>query len=79
MKMHKAILDIAARLVHPNSPVYGKVTMHLSAVARIKASLHHVVERRLEDILVVHEFLDLFPHDLPGMPPKGAIEFKIDL
>jgi hypothetical protein len=79
MKMHKAILDVATRLVHPNSPMYGKVTMHLSAVACIKASLYHVVERRLEDILVVHEFPDLFPHDLPGMPPEGAIEFKIDL
>jgi hypothetical protein len=29
MKMHKAILDIAARLVHLNSPMYGKVTLHL--------------------------------------------------
>jgi hypothetical protein len=26
IKLHKAILDIAARLVHLNSPVYGKVS-----------------------------------------------------
>jgi hypothetical protein len=26
MKWHKAVLDISARLVHLNSPVYGKVT-----------------------------------------------------
>jgi hypothetical protein len=56
MKMHKAILDVATRLVHPNSPMYGKVTMHLPATACIKASLHHVLERKLEDIHVVHEF-----------------------
>jgi hypothetical protein len=43
MKMHKAILDIAARLVHLNSPVYGKATLHLPAISRIKASLHRVV------------------------------------
>jgi hypothetical protein len=26
IKMHKAVLDISVRLVHLNSPVYGKVT-----------------------------------------------------
>jgi hypothetical protein len=67
------------RLVHLNSPVYGKVTLHLPAFSRIKASLHHVVERRLEDIHVIREFLDVFPDDLPRMPPERAIEFKIEL
>jgi hypothetical protein len=36
MKLHKAILDIAARLVHLNSPVYGKVTLHLPAIGCIE-------------------------------------------
>jgi hypothetical protein len=53
MKLHRAILDVAARLVHLCSPMYGKVTLHLLAIARIKASLHHVVELKLEDIHVV--------------------------
>jgi hypothetical protein len=79
MKWHKAVLDISARLVYLNSPEYGKVTLHLPAISRIKASLHHVVERRLEDILVVHEFPDVFPDDLPRMPPERAIEFRIEL
>jgi hypothetical protein len=79
MKWHKAVLDISARLVHLNSPVYGKVTLHLPVISRIKASLHHVVERRLLDIHVVHEFPDVFPDDLSGMPPERAIEFKIEL
>jgi hypothetical protein len=79
MKMHKVVLDIAVRLVHLNSPMYGKVTLHLPATSRIKASLHHVVERRLEDIHVVWEFPDVFPDDLLGMPPERAIGFKIEL
>jgi hypothetical protein len=33
----------------------------------------------LEDIHVVHEFPDVFPDDLSGMPPERAIEFKIEL
>jgi hypothetical protein len=61
MKKHKAILGIAARLVHLNSPVYGKVTLHLPAVAHIKASLHHMIERKMEDIHVAQDFLDVFP------------------
>jgi hypothetical protein len=79
MKLHRAVLDIAGRLVHLDSPVYGKVILHLHAVSRIKASLHHVVELKLEDIHVVREFLDVFPDDLAGMPPERVIEFKIEL
>jgi hypothetical protein len=79
MKLHKAVLDIASRLVQLDSSVYGKVILHLPAVSHIKASLHHLVELKLEDIHVVREFPDMFPDDLPGVPPKRAIEFKIDL
>jgi hypothetical protein len=47
MKMHKVVLDTATRLVHLNSPMYGKLTMHLLVISHIKASLHHVVERKI--------------------------------
>jgi hypothetical protein len=53
MKMHNAILGIAAKLVHLNSLVFGKVTLHLPTISRIKASLHHVVEKKIEVIHVV--------------------------
>jgi hypothetical protein len=79
MKLHRAVLDIASRLVHLDSPVYGKVILHLPTIPRIEASLHHVAERKIEDIHVVREFLNVFPDDLPGMPPERAIEFKIEL
>jgi hypothetical protein len=79
MKLHRALLDIAGRLVHLDSLMYGKVILHPPAISRIKASLHYVVELKLEDIHVIREFLDMFPDDLPGMSPKRAIEFKIEL
>jgi hypothetical protein len=53
--------------------VYGKVILHLPVISHIKASLHHVAELKLEDIHVIQEFLDVFPDDLPGMPPERAI------
>jgi hypothetical protein len=53
MKWHKTVLDIAARLVRLNSLVHSKVTLHLPVISSIKASLHHVVEKRFEEIHVV--------------------------
>ena len=34
---------------------------------------------RLEYILIVREFLDVFPKDLPGIPPDREIDFQIEL
>ena len=34
---------------------------------------------KLEDILIVQYYLDVFPDDLPGLPPKRKVEFIIDL
>jgi ABC-type siderophore export system fused ATPase/permease subunit len=79
MKAYRAVLDIAGRLVHLDSPVYGKVILHLPMISRIKASLQHVVELKLEDLHVIREYPDAFPDELPGMPPERAIEFKIEL
>jgi hypothetical protein len=53
MKLLKVVLDIASRLIHLDSLMYGKVILHLPAISRIKASLHHVVELKLDDIHVV--------------------------
>jgi hypothetical protein len=43
MKLHKAILDIAKWLVYLDSLIYGKVTLHLLVIVRIKTSMHHTV------------------------------------
>ena len=34
---------------------------------------------KIEDIPVVCEFPDVFPDELPGLPPDWEIEFTIDL
>ena len=34
---------------------------------------------RMEDISVVREFPDVFPDDLPGLPPEREIYFQIEL
>jgi hypothetical protein len=59
--------------------MYGKVILHLPTIPHIMASLHHVVELKLEDIHVIREYPDIFPDELPRMPHKRVIEFKIEL
>nr|GEV97265.1 reverse transcriptase domain-containing protein [Tanacetum cinerariifolium] len=36
-------------------------------------------EKRLENIPVVREFPNVFPEELPGLPPVRQVEFQIDL
>jgi len=41
--------------------------------------LHQMEARHTDGICVVSEFPDIFPEELPGMPPDRDIEFSIDL
>ncbi|KAI3711964.1 hypothetical protein L1987_70513 [Smallanthus sonchifolius] len=48
------------------------------------AFLANVVKKRLEelkiqDIPIVHDYPEVFPEDLPGLPPSRQVEFRIDL
>ncbi|GJW61712.1 putative reverse transcriptase domain-containing protein [Tanacetum coccineum] len=36
-------------------------------------------EKRLEDAPIVRDFSEVFPEDLPGIPPTQQVEFQIDL
>nr|GEY49495.1 putative reverse transcriptase domain-containing protein [Tanacetum cinerariifolium] len=35
--------------------------------------------KRLEDVPIGRDFLEVFPEDLPGIPPARQVEFQIDL
>ncbi|GJR81758.1 putative reverse transcriptase domain-containing protein [Tanacetum coccineum] len=37
------------------------------------------IERRLKDVAVIHDFPEVFPNDLPGLPPPRLVEFRIEL
>nr|GFD41474.1 putative reverse transcriptase domain-containing protein [Tanacetum cinerariifolium] len=36
-------------------------------------------KKKLEDIPIVRDFPEVFPEDLPGLPPIRPVEFQIDL
>ncbi|GJV49463.1 putative reverse transcriptase domain-containing protein [Tanacetum coccineum] len=36
-------------------------------------------EKRLEDVSIIQEFLEVFQEEFPGLPPARQVEFQIDL
>ncbi|GJT19845.1 putative reverse transcriptase domain-containing protein [Tanacetum coccineum] len=69
-------------------------TSRLKIISCIKASKYierghqlfvaHVTEKepkekRLEDVPMIQDFPEVFPYDLPGLPPPRQVEFKIEL
>ncbi|XP_077223986.1 uncharacterized protein LOC143858257 [Tasmannia lanceolata] len=40
---------------------------------------NHPTDMKIENIPVVREFVDVFPEDLPGLPPSREVEFTVDL
>jgi hypothetical protein len=79
MRAHKALLDTATRVVQLDSPIYGTHVLQLSSIPVATPSVHHTAAQNLQDIPVACEFPDVFPEDLPGMPPDRDVEFIIEL
>ena len=79
MAQHGVTLDIPARAVAINSPNHGATTLYLPFQECINSCAFAMKDIKLEDIPVVCEYADVFPDDLPGMPPDRDIEFVIEL
>jgi hypothetical protein len=79
MRAHKTLLDTTTRAVQLDYPIYGTHVLQLSSIPMATPSVHHTTAQNLEDILVACEFSDVFPEDLPGMPPDRDVEFVIEL
>ncbi|GJR22006.1 putative reverse transcriptase domain-containing protein [Tanacetum coccineum] len=45
----------------------------------VKENRDESKEKRLEDVPTVRDFPEVFPEDLPGLPPVRQVEFQIDL
>jgi hypothetical protein len=62
-----------------DSPIHGVHIIQLSSVPTGTPSVHHTAAQNLENILVAYKFPDVFPEDLPDMPPDRDVEFIIEL
>jgi hypothetical protein len=79
MTHHKVTLDIADRRIEINSPAVGASTLYLPLRESMDPSAYVSIATNLEEIPVVCDYPDVFPDDLPGMPPDRDIEFVIKL
>ncbi|XP_052734270.1 uncharacterized protein LOC128196752 [Vigna angularis] len=51
----------------------------LSHIEATQVSHHAAQESQSENLAVVNDFLDVFPEEVPGLPPPREVEFSIDL
>jgi hypothetical protein len=79
MTLHKVVLDVASHIVEVNSPICGSLTLFLPSQDSTQSCAFAMMELPLKKILVVCEYADVFPDELPGMPPDRDIEFAIEL
>src|SRR5688572_30473635 len=77
--LHQVVLDVASRIVEINSLFCGNFTLILPSQGSTQSCAFSMIESPVEKIPVVCEYADVFPDELPGMPPDRDIEFAIEL
>jgi hypothetical protein len=77
--MHEATIQCAKRTVLLTGPKGEKVELVADPPSDAGGSMQQLDGQSLEDIRVVCEYPDVFPEELPGMPPDRDVEFVIDL
>jgi hypothetical protein len=79
MTQHHVSIDISSRTVEINSPENEPTILYLPPSEPFNSCTYAVSGIKLKDIPIVYEYPDVFPDDLPGMPPDRDIEFIIEL
>jgi hypothetical protein len=80
LRQHGAVIDALQQTIQLDSP-NGKYKL-LIQVSTPKRAVERVCAatiKEVKDIPVVREFPDVFPEDLPGLPPERDVEFVIEL
>jgi hypothetical protein len=81
---HKVLIDCAKKSIKLTSPDGKELKFVAEPVVTDKGVANRAKVNQLDasqgsKVLVVNKFLDVFPKDLPGMPPDQDIEFVIEL
>jgi hypothetical protein len=86
LTIHRGIISCSPRYVqvtHPSGQVIRcepQIRRSTSILCALKASSESLKEERtVHDVPVVRDYPDVFPEELPGMPPDRDVEFIIDL
>jgi hypothetical protein len=84
LSKHKALIDCAKKSMKLTTPDGKELEFVIEPVFTAKEVANHAKVNQLDanqgsKVPVVNEFPDVFPEDLPGMPPDRDIEFVIEL
>jgi hypothetical protein len=81
---YQAVISCDKRTIKLVSPLGEEVVTELVPPEPKKGSCYQIAVDSseadpIESIKVLSEFPDVFPKDLPGMPPERKVEFAIEL
>jgi hypothetical protein len=75
MTHHRVVMDVAARALEIRSPASKDLVLYLPSQDSTQSCAFAMMESPVKEIPVVYEYADVFPDELPGMPPDRDIEF----
>jgi hypothetical protein len=76
MTQHRVVLDVAARALEIRSPTFEDLTLYLPSQETARSCAFSMIELPLKKIPVDCEYADVFPDELPGMPPDRDIKLQ---
>jgi hypothetical protein len=84
LSKHKVLINYAEKSVKLTTPEGKEIEFVTEPVVTTKVVANHVKVNQLDasqgsKVPVVNKFPDVFPEELPGMPPDRDIEFVIEL
>jgi hypothetical protein len=84
LSKHKVLINCAKKSVKLSTPDGKELEFVAEPVVIAKGVANHAKVNQLDasqglEVPVVSEFPDVFPEELPGMPPDREIEFVIEL
>ena len=80
LRVYGVFLDLKQRVVELRLPSSeDRMSLLIPSDLASPVAAHAEASPDLTSIPVVCEFLDVFPEDLPGLPPDREVEFSIEL
>ena len=62
-----------------NAPNGEKISVEVAVQKQPTTVVNQIADDASKENPVINDFLDVFPDDLPGMPPDRDIKFLIEL
>jgi hypothetical protein len=79
LKSFDGVIQCAKETLILTSPQGKRINVRANMQAEVETVVNHLEEKSLENIKVVCKSPDVFPEELPGMPPDRDIELSIEL